>query len=98
MADFLLHHGYAVLFALSLIAQLGAPLPLTPLLIAAGALAKVGQISFAGVVALSVAASALGHLVWYEAGRRRGNGYNAASAGSCSPGCAAIRAERQPVA
>jgi len=72
MADFLLQHGYAVLFALSLIAQLGAPLPLTPLLVAAGALAKAGQLSLAGIVALSVAASALGHIVWYEAGRRRG--------------------------
>ncbi|MGZ6124283.1 MAG: VTT domain-containing protein [Myxococcales bacterium] len=72
MADFLLQHGYAVLFAVSLIAQLGAPIPGTPLLLAAGALAKAGQLSLAVVVALSVLASALGHLVWYEAGRRRG--------------------------
>jgi membrane protein DedA with SNARE-associated domain len=72
MADFLLHHGYAVLFVISLVAQLGAPVPLTPLLLAAGALAKEGQLSFASVVAISVATSALGHLVWYEAGRRRG--------------------------
>ena len=72
MADFLLQHGYAVLFAVSLIAQLGAPVPLTPALLAAGVLVKAGQLSFAGVVALSVGASALGHLVWYEAGRRRG--------------------------
>src|SRR4051794_25056446 len=72
MVDFLLSHGYAVLFAITLVGQLGAPLPGTPLLLAAGALAKTGQLSFSAVVALSVIASALGHLVWYEAGRRRG--------------------------
>lgn len=72
MAEFLIQHGYAVLLVVGLIAQLGAPIPLTPLLIAAGALAKAGQLSFAAVIGLSVLASALGHLVWYEAGRRRG--------------------------
>jgi membrane protein DedA with SNARE-associated domain len=72
MADFLLQHGYAILFGLTLLAQLGAPIPAAPLLLAAGALAKTGQLSFAVVIFLSLAASALGHLVWYEAGRRRG--------------------------
>ena len=72
MGDLILQHGQAVLFIVSLIAQLGAPVPMTPLLLAAGALAKEGQLSFASVVAISMAASALGHLVWYEAGRRRG--------------------------
>jgi membrane protein DedA with SNARE-associated domain len=72
MADFLLHHGYAVLFVISFVAQLGAPIPLTPLLLAAGVLAKEDHLSLAGIIAVSVAASALGHLLWYEAGRRRG--------------------------
>ena len=72
MAAFLLQHGYVVLFVIGLVAQLGAPVPLTPLLLAAGVLAKEGQLSLAGIIAVSVAASALGHLVWYEAGRRRG--------------------------
>jgi membrane protein DedA with SNARE-associated domain len=72
MAEFLLQHGYAVLFAVSLIAQLGLPVPLTPLVVAAGVLAKAGQLSLAPIVLLSAAASALGHLAWYEAGRRRG--------------------------
>ncbi|HYY53301.1 MAG TPA: VTT domain-containing protein [Myxococcales bacterium] len=72
MPDLILQHGHAVLFIVSLIAQLGVPLPLTPLLLAAGVLAKEGQISLSAVVAISAAASALGHLVWYEAGRRRG--------------------------
>src|SRR4051812_1949874 len=72
MGEFLLQHGYTVLFAISLIAQLGLPVPLTPLLLAAGVLAKAGQLSLVVVIGLSAAASALGHLAWYEAGRRRG--------------------------
>jgi membrane protein DedA with SNARE-associated domain len=72
MADFLLHHGYAVLFVIGLVAQLGAPVPLTPVLLAAGVLAKEDHLSLAGIIAVSVATSALGHLVWYEAGRRGG--------------------------
>lgn len=72
MGDFLLQHGYAVIFVIGLVAQLGAPVPLTPLLLAAGVLAKEDHFSLGGIIVLSVAASALGHLVWYEAGRRRG--------------------------
>src|SRR5438270_2019588 len=72
MAEFILQHGYTVLFVVGLMARLGAPIPATPLLLAAGALAKEGQLSLAAAIATSVAASALGHLVWYEAGRRRG--------------------------
>jgi len=72
MIDFLLQHGYSILFCVSLLAQLGAPVPVIPLLLAAGALAKADQLSFAAIIALSVLASALGHVVWYEAGRRRG--------------------------
>jgi membrane protein DedA with SNARE-associated domain len=72
MTGFLLQHGYAVLFVIGLVAQLGAPVPLIPLLLAAGVLAKEDHLSLGGIIAVSVAASALGHLVWYEAGRRGG--------------------------
>src|SRR5205823_6924514 len=72
MAEFLLQHGYAVLFVIGLVAQLGAPVPLIPLLLAAGVLAKEDHLSLGGIIAVSVAASAVGHLVWYEAGRRGG--------------------------
>jgi membrane protein DedA with SNARE-associated domain len=72
MAEFILQHGYTVLFVVSLIGQLGAPVPATPLLLAAGAIAKEGQFSLAAAIAVSVAASTLGHLVWYQAGRIRG--------------------------
>src|SRR4051812_37446014 len=72
VADFLLRNGYVLFFGITLLEQLGAPIPGIPLLLAAGALAKTGQFSLWGLIALSVGASALGHLAWYEAGRRRG--------------------------
>jgi membrane protein DedA with SNARE-associated domain len=72
VAEFLLQYGYVLFFAVTLIEQLGAPLPGIPILLAAGALAKTGQLSLSAIIVLSVGASVLGHLAWYEAGRRRG--------------------------
>jgi hypothetical protein len=42
-AEFLIRHGYAVLFGWVLIEQLGLPIPAAPLLVAAGALARAGK-------------------------------------------------------
>jgi membrane protein DedA with SNARE-associated domain len=72
VAGFLLRNGYVLLFAASLFEQLGAPLPASPLLLGAGALAKSGRMALPQVIALSVLASMLGHAVWFWAGRRRG--------------------------
>ncbi len=69
---FLLRHGYAVLFAVVLVEQLGLPVPAVPFLLAAGALAGLGRLSLVPALALSVLASLLSDLAWYEAGRRRG--------------------------
>ena len=72
MTGFLLRNGYVLLFAASLCEQLGAPLPASPLLLGAGALAKSGRMALPLVVAVSVLASMLGHAVWFLAGRKRG--------------------------
>jgi membrane protein DedA with SNARE-associated domain len=72
MVVFLLRHGYIVLFAVALAEQLGTPLPSSPLLITAGALAKSGKLGLAQVLLLTVTASVLGHSVWFFAGRARG--------------------------
>jgi len=69
---FLIQHGYAVLFAWVLAVQLGLPLPTAPLLLAVGALAHAGQMDLGASLVLAVAASMVGHLAWYEAGRRGG--------------------------
>ncbi|HWO02128.1 MAG TPA: VTT domain-containing protein [Blastocatellia bacterium] len=70
--EFLIRHGYVVLFVWVFAEQLGVPLPSTPLLLAAGALAGSGQINLALALGISVAAALLGDLIWYEFGRRRG--------------------------
>ncbi len=70
--QFLLRHGYAVLFIGVFVEQIGLPLPAVPFLLAAGALAGAGQLDFALATALAVVAALLSDVVWYEIGRRRG--------------------------
>lgn len=70
--QFLIRHGYSVLFLWVLAEQLGLPLPATPLLLAAGALAGAGQMNLWLAIALAVLASLLGDVSWYEFGRLRG--------------------------
>lgn len=70
--QFLIRHGYSVLFVWVLAEQLGLPLPATPLLLAAGALAGSGQMNVWLAIALAVFASLLGDLSWYQFGRVRG--------------------------
>ena len=52
--NFLIEHGYTLLFAWVLAEQLGLPIPALPLLLAAGALAGAGKLSFGWAVALAV--------------------------------------------
>lgn len=71
--EFIVRHGYSVVFGLVLAEQIGLPLPALPILLGIGALS--GEGSYSAVVALfvAVAASLLADLVWYVLGRRRGH-------------------------
>lgn len=71
-ADFLIRHGYAVLFGWVLLEQMGLPIPAAPLLIAAGALARAGKMNLSFAVALAFVAVILADLFWYGLGRYRG--------------------------
>lgn len=71
--EFLVRHGYLVLFLVVLGEQLGLPLVGAPVLLAAGALAGTGRLSLALAIGLPVVACLLGDLVWFELGRRRGS-------------------------
>jgi membrane protein DedA with SNARE-associated domain len=73
LIQFLIQHGYTVLFIGVLAEQLGAPVPAVPLLLAAGALAGLGQLNLASALALAVIASLLSDTLWYQLGRRRGS-------------------------
>ena len=70
---FLLKHGYSTLFAAMFAHQIGLPIPGPLFLLAAGALAAAGKLSFLAVVALSIIACVSADFVWYEAGRRDGD-------------------------
>ena len=71
-ADFLIRHGYVVLFGWVLLEQLGLPIPAAPLLIAAGALARAGKMNLTFAVTLAFIAVILADLFWYSLGRYRG--------------------------
>jgi membrane protein DedA with SNARE-associated domain/rhodanese-related sulfurtransferase len=70
--EFLVRHGYLLLFAWVLAEQVGLPLPSAPLLLAAGALAGTGRMNLAMVLALPIVAVGICDAFWYELGRRRG--------------------------
>ncbi|MFQ5663993.1 MAG: VTT domain-containing protein [Terriglobia bacterium] len=71
--QFLLQHGYLVLFVFVLAEQMGLPLPAIPALLAMGALAGAGQLSYPLALLTAVAASLLSDLTWYQLGRHRGH-------------------------
>lgn len=65
-------HGYALLFAWVAAEQLGAPMPAVPMLLAAGVLSAMGQLSLTSALLLAVLACLIGDGVWYLIGRWRG--------------------------
>lgn len=70
--QFVVQYGYALLFAWVLAEQGGLPIPATPLLLAAGALAGRGRMNFALVILSSTAACLAADIFWYAFGKRRG--------------------------
>jgi membrane protein DedA with SNARE-associated domain/rhodanese-related sulfurtransferase len=73
MVEFLAKHGYWLLFIAVLGRQACLPVPALLLLLAAGALAGLGTLSFTGIIACSVIAFLVADLTWYAAGRRWGS-------------------------
>ncbi|HET6897196.1 MAG TPA: DedA family protein [Vicinamibacteria bacterium] len=69
---FWMNHGYAVLFVVVLLQQLGLPLPGAPPLMAAGALAANGQLDFGAALLATFVAGGLSDTFWFELGRLRG--------------------------
>ncbi|HLQ36258.1 MAG TPA: DedA family protein, partial [Planctomycetota bacterium] len=73
LLEFLVQHGYAMVFCWVLLAQAGLPLPAIPLLLAAGALAGSGRLDLWVVTGLSVVAALVSDALWFEIGRRKGS-------------------------
>ena len=70
--EFLTRHGYAALFVTVLAEQVGLPIPAVPILVAAGALAGMNQISGWWCIVLAVLACLLSDSLWFWMGRKRG--------------------------
>jgi membrane protein DedA with SNARE-associated domain len=71
-AQFVIRHGYAVLFFWVLAEQGALPIPSVPLLLVCGALAKAGDLSVAPILFFGVLACLISDSAWFQLGRSRG--------------------------
>ena len=71
--EFVLRHGYGLMFVAVLIEQLGAPVPAVPVLLAMGGLAGLGYYSLPTALLVAIVATLAADLLWFELGRRRGD-------------------------
>jgi membrane protein DedA with SNARE-associated domain/rhodanese-related sulfurtransferase len=71
-AEFVIRHGYAVLFFWILAEQGALPIPSVPLLLVCGALAKTGHLSAAPILFHGVLACLIADCAWFQLGRSRG--------------------------
>lgn len=70
--QFVLRHGYLVVFAWVLVEQGGLPVPSAPILLAAGALAGTQRMNLGAVMVCAVAGAVFADSMWYEVGHRKG--------------------------
>jgi len=70
--EFLSRHGYLVLVSWVFAEQVGLPIPSIPILLAAGALAGAGRLSFPVSLLCCVLAAMTADSIWFQLGRMRG--------------------------
>jgi len=68
--QFVVRHGYVLIFFWLLAEQAALPLPSLPLLLVSGALARTGQLKLSSVVTYALAACLIADNVWFQLGRR----------------------------
>lgn len=73
IVQFVMRHGYSTLFAAVFAHQIGLPVPAPLFLLAVGALVAARKLGVWPVLGLAVIACVLADVVWYEAGRRKGD-------------------------
>jgi membrane protein DedA with SNARE-associated domain len=71
-AEFVIRHGYAVLFFWILAEQSALPIPSVPLLLVCGALVRSGHLGTAPIVFFGVLACLIADGAWFQIGRSRG--------------------------
>jgi membrane protein DedA with SNARE-associated domain/rhodanese-related sulfurtransferase len=72
MLEFVVRHGYLVVFVWVFVEQAGLPIPTVPLLLAAGALSGSRQMNLGLAIAFAVLAAMSSDALWYALGRRKG--------------------------
>ena len=72
IGQFVVQHGYSILFTAVFARQIGLPVPANLFVLAAGAIAASGKLALTPVIVLAVIACVLADSAWYEAGRVRG--------------------------
>ena len=72
LLQFVLRHGYMVIFAWVFAEQAGLPIPSAPMLLAAGALAGTRGMNLWLAITFAVLAAVGSDSMWYELGRRKG--------------------------
>ena len=73
LVTLLIFKGYLIFFLWILANRIGIPLPATPALLAAGALAGMGRWPLTLVLALAVSATLISDSAWFELSRRYGS-------------------------
>jgi len=71
-AEFVLRHGYALLFFWILAEQAALPIPSVPLLLVCGALVKAGRMNSMTILFLGLLACLIADGLWFGIGRGRG--------------------------
>lgn len=71
-AEFIARYGVLWVFAATFSERLGAPIFVTPLLLAAGALAVRGTVHFGTLFVVTTVACVVGDTLWYELSRWKG--------------------------
>jgi membrane protein DedA with SNARE-associated domain len=74
IAQFLIQHGYWMVFGWVFVEQIGLPVPSTIILLAAGAVAGAGELSLLVVIWLGILAAMITDVLWYWIGVKRGLG------------------------
>jgi membrane protein DedA with SNARE-associated domain len=68
--QFVVRHGYALIFFWVLAEQAAVPIPSLPLLVISGALAQTGQLRLPLILACALAGCVIADNVWFQIGKR----------------------------
>src|ERR1700741_2097242 len=72
LLQFVIRHGYMLVFAWVLVEQAGLPVPSAPLLLAAGGLSGMHQMHLGIAIVFAALGALVSDSMWYEIGQLKG--------------------------